>query len=172
MVMPILALALIWPNIQIAQERSAALPTVLQLAEVQLLDDLRKASKPGDYVHTWWDWGTAVWCHAERNVLTHPGSQSFDTFICAKMLMTGSPRLSAHLGRTAVEYYHHGGPDGFGGLAVDHIFGSGKQTPPEALKSLEERLPVQSTRDVFIYLPYKLIYLYQKVFVYHSQFLI
>jgi dolichyl-diphosphooligosaccharide--protein glycosyltransferase/undecaprenyl-diphosphooligosaccharide--protein glycosyltransferase len=160
MVMPILALALIWPNIQIAKERSAALPTVLQQAEVQLLDDLRKASKPGDYVHTWWDWGTAVWCHTERNVLTHPGSQSFDTFICAKMLMTDSPRLAAHLGRTAAEYFHHGGSDGSSGLAVDHIFGKGKQAPPDILKSVEEHLPVQPTRDVFMYLPYRLLNFY------------
>jgi len=156
-VMPLLALALIWPNIQMAKERSVTLPTVLHHAEVQLLDDIRKASKPGDYVHTWWDWGTAVWYHAERNVLTHPGNQSSDTFICAKMLMTDSPRLSAHLGRTAAEYYHHGQPNDF---AVDHIFGKGKQMPPEILKSLEEHLPVKPTRDIFMYLPYRLLNFY------------
>jgi dolichyl-diphosphooligosaccharide--protein glycosyltransferase/undecaprenyl-diphosphooligosaccharide--protein glycosyltransferase len=156
-VIPVLALALIRPNIQIAKERSATLPTVLQQAEVQLLDDIRNGSKPGDYVHTWWDWGTAVWYHTERNVLTHPGNQSSDTFICAKMLMTDSPRLSAHLGRTAAEYYHHGEPND---LAVDHIFGEGKQMPPEILKSLEEHLPVKPTRDIFMYLPYRLLNFY------------
>jgi len=166
MVMPLLALALIWPNIQIARERSAILPTVLQQAEVQLLDEIRRASEPGDYVHTWWDWGTAVWCHAERNVLTHPGNQSADTFICAKMLMTDSPRLSAHLGRTAAEYYHHGGPHD---LAVDHIFGKGKQTPPEALKSLEGHLPVQSTRDIFMYLPYRLLYFFHVLHMFSER---
>ncbi len=166
MVMPILVLALIWPNIKIARARSAALPTVLQQAEVQLLDDIRKASKPGDYVHTWWDWGTAVWYHAERNILTHPGNQSYDTFICAKMLMTDSPRLSAHLGRTAVEYYHHGKPND---LAVDYIFDRRKQTPPEALKSLEEHLPVQSTRDVFMYLPYRLLNFYHVLHMFSER---
>jgi undecaprenyl-diphosphooligosaccharide--protein glycosyltransferase len=165
-VTPILALALIWPNIQIAKARSAILPTVLQQAEVQLLDDLHKASKPGDYVHTWWDWGTAVWCHAERNVLTHPGNQSTDTFICAKMLMTDSPRLSAHLGRTAVEYYHH---DDSSGLAVNHIFGKENQTPSETLKSLEAHLPVQPTRDIFMYLPYRLLKFYHVLHMFSER---
>jgi hypothetical protein len=165
-VLPLLALTLIWPNIKIARDRSTTLPTVLQRDEVQLLDNIRKASKPGDYVHTWWDWGTAVWCHAERNVLTHPGSQSFDTFICAKMLMTDSPRLSAHLGRTAAEYYHHGGPND---LAVNHIFGGEEHTPPEALKSIEEHLPVEPTRDVFMYLPYRMINFYHVLHMFSER---
>ena len=168
-VMPILTVILILPNWSIAKARSKTLPTVLQLPEVQLLDDIRKASNPGDYVHTWWDWGTAVWCHAERNVLTHPGSQSFDTFICAKMLTTHSPRLAAHLGRAAAEYYHHGGPDGSGGLAVDHIFGKREQTPIDALASLEEHLPVEPTRDVFMYLPYRLLNFFQVLHMFSER---
>jgi len=166
-----LALALIWPNIQIAKERTtgskrfAKLGTVLEQAEVQLLDDIRKASKPGDYVHTWWDWGTAVWYHAERNVLTHPGNQSTDTYICAKMLMTDSPRLSAHLGRAAVEYYHEGSSS----LAVNHIFGKVNQTPTEALKSLEMHLPVVPTRDVFMYLPYQLLKFYHVLHMFSER---
>ena len=39
---------------------------------------------PGDYVHTWWDWGSATWFHAERNVLTTPLNQSQDTFVLLK----------------------------------------------------------------------------------------
>ena len=156
-VMLVLALALIWPNIKMARDRSARLGTVLQQAEVQLLDDIHKASNPGDYVHTWWDWGTAVWYHAERNVLTHPGNQSPDTFVCAKMLMTGSPRLSAHLGVASAEYYHHKG-----GTAVHHLFkdANTNQPPSSMLKLLEEHLPVAPTRDTYLYLPYRLIQFY------------
>ena len=110
------------PNVIMAQARSATLQPVLLRGEVELIDEIRIASKPGDYVHTWWDWGTAIWYHSKRNVLTHPGNQSSDTYICAKMLITDSPRLSAHLGRTAVEYYHHGDSNVSRRLAVNYIF--------------------------------------------------
>jgi dolichyl-diphosphooligosaccharide--protein glycosyltransferase/undecaprenyl-diphosphooligosaccharide--protein glycosyltransferase len=156
------------PNVIMAQARSATLQPVLLRGEVELIDEIRKASKPGDYVHTWWDWGTAIWYHSKRNVLTHPGNQSSDTYICAKMLMTDSPRLSAHLGRTAVEYYHHGDSNVSRRLAVNYIF-NGKETPAESLASLKEHLPVQSTRDVFMYLPYRLIGFYQVLHMFSER---
>jgi hypothetical protein len=84
------------------------------------------------------------------------------------MLMTDSPRLSAHLGRTAVEYYHHGDPNVSRRLAVNYIF-NGKETPAESLASLKEHLPVQSTRDVFMYLPYRLIGFYQVLHMFSER---
>jgi len=157
-----LATLMVWPNIQQAQARNSYLGTVLNSQEVQLIDDLRKASKPGDYVHTWWDWGTAIWYHADRNILTHPGMQSADTYVCAKIMTTGSQRLAAHLARASVEYYHHGSTDSNGTLAVDHLFADANRTPEQILDALENRTPVQSEgdKDVFLYLPYQLITFY------------
>jgi len=165
----LLAAIFLIPNVIMAQARSATLQPVLLRGEVELIDEIRKVSKPGDYVHTWWDWGTAVWYHSKRNVLTHPGNQSSDTYICAKMLMTDSPRLSAHLGRAAVEYYHHGDPNVSRRLAVDYIFDLGQETPAESLASLEKHLPVQPTRDVFMYLPYRLISFYQVLHMFSER---
>jgi len=165
----LLAAIFLLPNVRMAQARSATLQPVLLRGEVELIDEIRKVSKPGDYVHTWWDWGTAVWYHSKRNVLTHPGNQSSDTYICAKMLMTDSPRLSAHLGRAAVEFYHHGEPTVPRRLAVDYIFDFEKQSPEESLKSLEKHLPVRPTRDVFMYLPYRLIGFYQVLHMFSER---
>jgi len=157
----LLAALFIMPNINLALERSKSLQTVLEKDEIELIDTIRQQSKPGDYVHTWWDWGTAVWYHAKRNVLTHPGNQSSDTYVCAKMLMTPSPKLAAHLARTSVEYYHHGDPDGTGHLAVKSLFNLEQATAEESLKELEAHLPVKPTRDVFLFYPYRLISFYQ-----------
>jgi len=156
----VLCAGILWPNAQLAKERSRALPTVLQSSEVKLLDDIKNKSKPGDYVHTWWDWGSAVWFHAERNVLTSPNNQTHDTYVFAKMMTTDSPRLAAHLGRTAAEYFHHGDPKGRTGLAVEHLFQHTQLDPDEVLSGVEDHLPVEPTRDIFLFLPSKLLNFY------------
>jgi len=155
-----LCAGILWPNVQLAKDRSRALPTVLQSSEVKLLDDIKNKSKPGDYVHTWWDWGSAVWFHAERNVLTSPNNQTHDTYVFAKMMTTDSPRLAAHLGRTVAEYFHHGDQKGRTGLAVEHLFQYTQLDPDEVLSDIEDHLPVEPTRDIFLFLPSKLLNFY------------
>ena len=158
--MGLLTLILLRSNMLHAEGRSSVLSTVLSNQEVSLIDDLRKASVPGDYVHTWWDWGSAIWHHAERNVLTTPINQSYDTFVFAKMMTTDSPRLAAHLGRTSAEYFHHGTEALPTGLAVDYLFSDRSIHPDNVLSKLEEHLPVEPTRDTFLYLPAKLLNFY------------
>ena len=152
-----LTLFVLYPNIILSKNRSRSLTTVLSSNEVALIDSIRNESKPGDYVHSWWDWGSAIWFHAERNVLTSPINQSFDTYIFAKMMTTDSPRLAAHLARSSAEYFHHGTPNVPNGLAVDHLFANRSKTPTEILKNLEEQLPVERTRDVYLFMPTKLL---------------
>ena len=157
------------PNVRLAYERSKFLPTVLSNHEAELLHELKIASRPGDYVHSWWDWGTAIWLHSERNVLTTPNNQSNDTFIFAKMMITDSPRLAAHLGRASVEYYHHGTRDQPNALAVDHLIGFKDSTPTESLTHLAEFCPVEPTRDVFLFLPSKLISFYHVLHLFSER---
>ena len=156
----LIILAAIIPNLGLAIDRSKGLATVLASDEVKILDEIKQKSQPGDYVLTWWDWGSAAWFHSERNVLTSPNNQSLDNYVFAKMMTTDSPRLTAHLGRTAAEYFHHGGPDGTKGLVVKHLFKDQTKTPNQILADLKENLPVESTRDVYIYLPSKLFNIY------------
>lgn len=153
----ILTFFMVDENKEIASDRSFALTSVLNNSEVQLLDDLKHASQPGDYVHSWWDWGTAIWTHSERNVLTTPANQSTDTFIMAKMLMTDSPRLAAHLGLASTEFHHHKD-----GTAVSHLLGGATQEnpPTNILSELKAHLPVRPQRDSYIYLPNKLLRFY------------
>ena len=144
-------------NRAIARDRSYFLNPVLKQDEVQLLDELKQASRPGDYVHSWWDWGTAIWTHSERNVLTTPANQSADTFIMAKMMMTDSPKLAAHLGNTTSEMFHQQG-----GTAVGQLFAkaTAERTPASTLADLEEHVPVKLNRDSYLYLPYRLMQFY------------
>ena len=167
-----LALPVLLPNLKLNSAQSAGLMPVLDTSKVELLDHVKQESLPGDYVHTWWDWGSATWFHAERNVLTTPLNQSQDTFVFAKMMMTDSPRLAAHLGRTSAEYFHHGGPDGSRGVAVQHFFKNRTGTPEEALAELEKSLPVLPTRGVYLYLPTDLLRFYHVLHMFGERDLV
>ena len=167
-----LTLVVIYPNFGLAKNRSAHLTTVLSSEEVALIDSIRNESKPGDYVHSWWDWGSAIWFHAERNVLTSPINQSFDTYVFAKMMNTDSPRLAAHLARSSAEYFHHGTQDLPTGLAVDHLFADRSKTPDEILNNLEERLPVKRTRDVYLFMPTKLLHFFPVLHMFSERNLV
>jgi hypothetical protein len=150
-----LAYGLIRPNYDHDLLLARGRPPVLRAPEVAQLAELRKISKPGDYVLTWWDYGSAVWLYSGRNVLTSPYNQSHDNYIIAKILNSNSQALAANLARLSVETFHQDGPPRGGALAVEQIFRSPTQSPNEILEILKHPgYPVPGrTREVFLYLP-------------------
>ena len=46
------------PKLYHCNSKTKTLPTVLDTHKVQLLKELESDSTRGDYVHSWWDWGT------------------------------------------------------------------------------------------------------------------
>ncbi len=150
-----LAYGLIKPNYSHDLQLSRGRPPVLRASEVAQLIALRKISKPGDYVLTWWDYGSAVWLYSGRNVLTSPYNQSTDSYIIAKIMNSNSQTLAANLARLSVESFHQDGPAQGGANAVDQIFRSPAQSPNEILEILKHPgYPVPGrTRDVYLYLP-------------------
>ncbi len=150
-----LAYGLIRPNYDHDLLLARGRPPVLRAPEVAQLVELRKISKPGDYVLTWWDYGSAVWLYSGRNVLTSPYNQSHDNYIIAKILNSNSQALAANLARLSVEVFHQDGPPRGGPLAVEQIFRSSTQSPNEILEDLKDPgYPIPGrTREVFLYLP-------------------
>ena len=150
-----MAYGLIKPNYDHDLLLSRGRPPVLRAPEVAQLAELRKISKPGDYVLTWWDYGSAVWLYSGRNVLTSPYNQSHDNYIIAKIFNSNSQAFAANLARLSVEVFHQDGPARGGALAVEQIFRSSTQSPNEILEILKHPgYPVSArTRDVYLYLP-------------------
>ncbi|MBC8324022.1 MAG: hypothetical protein H8E27_00105 [Verrucomicrobia subdivision 3 bacterium] len=150
-----LAYGLIRPNYEHDLLLARGRPPVLRAPEVAQLAELRKISKPGDYVLTWWDYGSAVWLYSGRNVLTSPYNQSNDNYIIAKIFNSNSQALAANLARLSVEVFHQDGPPRGGAMAVEQIFRSPTQSPNEILEILKHPgYPVPGrTRDVYLYLP-------------------
>ena len=149
------AYGLVQPNWEHDLLLARGRPPVLREPEVAQLAELRKISKPGDYVLTWWDYGSAVWLYSGRNVLTSPYNQSNDNYIIAKIFNSNSQALAANLARLSVEAFHQDGPARGGPLAVEQIFRSPTQSPNEILEILKHPgYPVPGrTREVFLYLP-------------------
>ena len=169
-------LCFLTPNLLHARDQSRGIPPVLEQPSVEILDVLRAHAKPGDFVLTWWDYGGATWYHAGCNVLCHPGNQTEDIYVLARAFSATNKLEVANLGRLAVEAYAQKGP-----LAVHQLF-KGELGPGEdgdhdlrddwsglpataqvgprgiirALNSTNYRPPLP-TRDIYFYLPKKLL---------------
>jgi len=140
------------------------IPTVLSHAEVQDLDKLKQISNSKDYTLTWWDYGYPVWYYSHTSTLIDGGKHSNDNYIVSKILQTSSPELAANLARLAVETY----VDSNYSVVADTIFKNGKMNqlnPDLLLSELENNtytMP-KKTRDIYLYLPYKMLNIFPTV---------
>jgi len=157
--------AMLYPNIKhiIAYK----VPTVLNKAEVQDLVNLDKIASGSSYTLTWWDYGYPVWYYSDTSTLIDGGKHDNDNFIISTILQTSSPQLAANLSRLAVETY----VDSNYAVVANKIFknddGSLKD-PNIVLKRLKNGtypLPPKS-RDVFLYLPYRMFNIFPTVAVF------
>ena len=97
---------MIYPNI--THIIGYKVPTVLNKAEVNDLDKLKKIASPKDYTLTWWDYGYPIWYYSETSTLIDGGKHQNDNFIISTIMQTSSSTLAANLSRLAVETYVEG----------------------------------------------------------------
>ncbi len=154
--------AMIYPNI--THIIGYKVPTVLNKTEVMDLDKLKKISNPKDYTLAWWDYGYPIWYYSETNTLIDGGKHHNDNFIISKIMQTSSPELAANLSRLAVETY----VDSNYSVVTNTIFKNGEKDqldPNDLLAELENstyELP-KKTRDIYIYLPYRMMNIFPTV---------
>jgi len=155
-------IALIVPNINHIIEYKV--PTVFSKAEVQDLDRLNKIADAKDYTLTWWDYGYPIWYYSDTSTIIDGGKHNNDNFIISKIMQTTSPTLAANLSRLAVETYEGNGHK----VIADTIFKNNQKDqmdPNEFLLKLDDpnyKLP-KKTRDIYLYLPYKMLGIYPTV---------
>ncbi len=156
---------MIYPNI--THIIGYKIPTVLNSTEVQDLEALKKISTPQDYTLTWWDYGYPIWYYSDTNTLIDGGKHQNDNFIVSQIMQTSSPDLAANLSRLAVETY----VDSNYSVVADTLFKVGKEDqvdPNLLLLELEDadyKLP-EKTRDVYLYLPYRMMNIFPTVSVF------
>jgi len=157
--------AMIYPNI--THIIGYKVPTVLNKAEVQDLVKLDTIANDKDYTLTWWDYGYPVWFYSNTNTLIDGGKHQNDNFIISKIMQTSSPEFAANLSRLAVETY----VDANYSNVADTMFKNGKKDqldPNLPLSELEDgayKLP-NKTRDIYLYLPYRMLRIFPTVAVF------
>ena len=152
-------IAAIVPNIRHLLQYNA--PTVLENQAVEVLDIIKPRVKPGDYLLTWWDYGTAGWYYSGLRTVCDPINQGDDIYLAAKALNSPSQRLAANLMRLGIETHAQTNRDNsairtlleprlkdFSGL--DGFF--------KELESPAFKLPPK-TREVYLFLPTMLLYM-------------
>ena len=142
-------------------------PTVLNKSEVNDLQKLKQISTSDDYTITWWDYGYPIWFYSDTNTLIDGGKHTNDNFIVSKILQTTSSELAANLSRLTIETY----VDSNYTIVANTLFKNGQKNqinPSELLSELESdvyKLP-KKTRDVYIYLPYRMLNIFPTVMLF------
>ena len=156
---------MIYPNIQhIIDYR---VPTVLNKTEVQDLVKLDEISDSKDYTLTWWDYGYPIWYYSGTSTLIDGGKHNNDNYIISKIMQTSSPELAANLSRLAVETY----VDSNYSVVANRLFknAKGESIDPHLLLAELENgtytMPPK-TRDIYLYLPYRMLRIFPTVAVF------
>jgi len=142
-------------------------PTVLNKSEVVDLVELAKIADPKDYTLSWWDYGYPIRYYSKTKTLIDGGKHNHDNFIISKILQTSSQELAANLSRLAVETY----VDSNYKIVADTLLKNRQKDqldPNLFLSELEDsgyKLP-QKTRDIYLYLPYRMMKIFPTVAVF------
>jgi dolichyl-diphosphooligosaccharide--protein glycosyltransferase/undecaprenyl-diphosphooligosaccharide--protein glycosyltransferase len=158
--------ALIYPNI--THIIGYRVPTVFSKAEVTDLVKLNEKASPKDYTLTWWDYGYPVWYYSDTSTLIDGGKHDNDNFIVSTILQTDSPKLAARLARLAVETYANDPKHRVVSNVLFHNKQPDQKDPNLFLAELESgaiKLPPK-TRDIYLYLPYKMLGIFPTVMVF------
>jgi len=163
--MVVATLALLYPNY--LHIRGYRVPTVFSRSEVADLDKLKHMASPKDYTLSWWDYGYPIWFYAGTNTLIDGGKHNNDNFIISKIMQTSSPQLAASLSRLAVETYEENNYS----VVINTLLHNSlpdQKDPNLFLAELESdkiTLP-HKTRDIYLYMPYKMIGIFPTVMVF------
>jgi undecaprenyl-diphosphooligosaccharide--protein glycosyltransferase len=142
-------------------------PTVFTDKEVAVLDHLKHKGGEKDYVLTWWDYGYPIWYYADKNTLIDGGKHDHDNFIVSEILTTGSQLEAARLSRISVETYVSSGYK----VVANTLFKNGQIDPNAYLARLADPEPLslpKKTREIFFYMPYRMLDIFPTVAVFSN----
>ena len=141
---------------------SYKVPTVLNKTEVTDLVKLDKLASSDDYTLGWWDYGYPIRYYSDTNTLIDGGKHQNDNYIISMIMQSSSQNLVANLSRLAVETYIQPNV----GVVANKLF---EKTKPKKLLdkvSTSSYLLPQKTRDIYLYLPYRMMNIFPTVAVF------
>jgi dolichyl-diphosphooligosaccharide--protein glycosyltransferase/undecaprenyl-diphosphooligosaccharide--protein glycosyltransferase len=143
-------------------------PTVLTAKEVDTLDHLRQIASREDYVVSWWDYGYPIRYYSDMKTWIDGKKHTGDVnYPASYVLTTSDPIAAANMLRLSTEYTEQGYMD-TNKTQNDFEYMMSKegfQDPDEFLTSLslpEYKLPPK-TRDIYLYLPFRMMEIFPTV---------
>ena len=162
--MIILSIAILYPNIK--HVIAYKVPTVFMKDEVEVLDKLKNIADREDYVIAWWDYGYPIRYYADVKTLVdgakHYGSVNFPV----SYILTHTQEEAAKMARFDVEYTEKNFKEKrpFRNIELMTV-DAGFDDTNDFLLSLQTddvKLP-EKTRDIYLYLPFKMLNIYPTV---------
>lgn len=156
----------LYPNYLHAKEYLT--PTVMTNQEVSALDKLKKASEREDYVVSWWDYGYPIRYYSDVKTWIDGGKHSGDVnYPASYVLSSNDPVAAANMLRLFTEYTEKSFSETNKTVSDFEYMMSkeGFQDPDEFLTSLslpEYKLP-KKTRNVYLYLPLRMLDIFPTV---------
>ncbi|TNF26341.1 MAG: hypothetical protein EP329_21420 [Deltaproteobacteria bacterium] len=133
---------------------------VVDSGEADLMTRFGRLAEPGAYAIAWWDFGYPLYYYAHVGALIDGGKHGHDNLVASQVMLTRSQRQAANLSRVAVERF--AAADSPYKPVIDGLFADARaagSTPRAWLASLAEPgfVPPAKTREVYLYLPHKML---------------
>ncbi|MEA3331256.1 MAG: STT3 domain-containing protein [Campylobacterota bacterium] len=171
----ILTLGVLYPNIKHIE--SYKVPTVFNADEVKVLDLLKSKADREDYVVAWWDYGYPIRYYSDVKTLTDGGKHGGSVNFPVSFMLTHPSEEVAKLARLDVEFTEkafkiYKNNEELNESQKVKVFSNieemtkdyGFDDTNDFLLSLQTDIDLpQKTRDIYFYLPYRMINIYPTV---------
>lgn len=160
----VVTLAILYPNV--IHVSNYKVPTVFNKEEVKVIEYLKKHASREDYVVSWWDYGYPLRYYGDVKTLVDGGKHSGESNFAPSFILTHPQEDAAKMARLDVEYTEKS----FKEINITQpnivrmIKDYGFSNANDFLKSIKEdmKLP-DKTRDIYIYLPYRMMNIYPTI---------
>ncbi|MBN2816780.1 MAG: peptide transporter [Campylobacterales bacterium] len=148
-------------------------PTVFNAKEVEIVTALGQKAQREDYVVSWWDYGYPLRYYADVKTLVDGGKHEGDVNFPVSFVLTQPQEIAAKMARLDVEYTEQTFTLNEENIDKNLTLfsnieqmtkGFGLNNTNDFLLSLETEIKLpKKTRDIYLYLPYRMLNIYPTV---------
>ncbi|MBX1885963.1 undecaprenyl-diphosphooligosaccharide--protein glycotransferase [Campylobacter peloridis] len=134
--------------------------TVFTSYEASILNDLKNKAQREDYVVAWWDYGYPIRYYSDVKTLIDGGKHLGKDNFFSSFVLSKDQVSAANMARLSVEYteksFKENYPDILKAMVKDYNQTSAKDFL-ESLNDKDFKFDTNKTRDVYIYMPYRML---------------
>jgi dolichyl-diphosphooligosaccharide--protein glycosyltransferase/undecaprenyl-diphosphooligosaccharide--protein glycosyltransferase len=146
-------------------------PTVFTTQEISTLDQLSKIAGREDYVISWWDYGYPIRYYCDVKTLVDGGKHSGDVNYPASYILTQPQQNAADMARLSIEYTERGYKTNNSNEIIESMLKTYKADSVDDLMvnvQLNPTLLPKPTRDIYLYLPLRMMEILPTVTLFSS----